>query len=246
VRVAAPVGALVVQPDDERHGLEARNPGDHLGAPLRVQPDQVELVGREPPRLRQQVLREAQLAHVVEQGAELDLEQLGAREPQPCAHCGRGGGDLQRMGVGGAVGLGERLHERVDLRLGVARRELAARMMRESLAGKDAQLPEQLHLTRFELSLLVPAPDADRAAHGGPSDHGHGGDGADGGPAHAEADQVRVDARTRHRDELLRLARTADHDPGLAEAEHGARMLREPVEHDTRIARLLGRRHPCR
>jgi hypothetical protein len=117
--------------------------------------------------------------------------------------------------------------------------------MGESLTRKDAELTEQLHLTRFELSLLVPAANADRP-FGERADHGRGRHGVEAGDGHAAAEQVGVDAGARHRGERVRLARTADHDPGLTEAEHRTGMLREPVEHDARIARLLRRRHPCR
>ena len=235
-----------MQPHDQRHGLEARDARHHLGAPLRMQPDQAALLGRQVARLREQLAREAQLADVVKQRAELDLDQLRSTETEPRAD-GRGGGrDLERVPVGVAVRFRQRLHERSDLRLRIARNQLATRVVREGLPGKDAELPEQLHLPRFELSLLVPAADADRTTFLRPAQDGRGRDRAEAGRVKAPADQVGMDARSGDRGELARRAGRAHDDPGLVEAEHGARVLRQPVEHHARVAQPLGRRHPCR
>ena len=67
-----------------------------------------------------------QLPDVVQQGAELDLDQLRTAEPEASPKGGRGGRDLERVAVGVAVRLRKRLHERADLGLRVAGPELAA------------------------------------------------------------------------------------------------------------------------
>ena len=72
---------------------------------------------------------QAQLSDVVQQGTELDLDQLRAAQPEASPEGGRGGRDLERMPVGVAVRLRERLHERADLGLRVAGPELAASVM---------------------------------------------------------------------------------------------------------------------
>ncbi len=246
VRVAQPIRALVVKPHDEGHGLQTGDARDHLSAPLRVHLDEPQLLHGEPARLRQQGGWKAQLADVVKQRAELDLDQLGAGEPKPPADGNRRGGDLERVVVGVAVRLGERLHERANLGLRITGRELAPGVVREGLSGKVAELTEQRHLTRFELSVLVPATDTHRPQLGGASDHRRRGHGVKLWVRQAPPDQVGVDARSGHGRELPRIARTAHDDPRLTEAEDRASMLREPVEHNARIARLLGRRHPCR
>jgi hypothetical protein len=164
VRVAQAVGTLVVKPHDQRDRLEAGDARHHLGAPVRVQPDQPALLSRQPTGLREQLLGKAQLADVVEERAQLHLDQLGAVQPEPPAESHGSGRDLERVPVGIAVRLRQGLHERADLRLRVPGRELAPRVVGEGFPGEDAELSQELHLTGFELSLLVPAADAQRPA----------------------------------------------------------------------------------
>ena len=93
---------------------------DHLSAPLGVQAHQSALVLAEPAGLAEDVRRQAQLSDVVQQRAQLHLHELGACEPEPLADDPRRGRDLERVAVGVAVRLGQRLHQRADLRLRVA------------------------------------------------------------------------------------------------------------------------------
>jgi hypothetical protein len=68
-------------------------------------------------------------------------------------------------------------------------------VVREGLPGEDAELPQQLHLPRFEVSLLVPATDTERPALLGAAQHRNERDRAQARRVQAAADQIRIDAR---------------------------------------------------
>jgi hypothetical protein len=182
----------------------------------------------------------------VKQRAELYLDELGAVEPELAPERRGRGRDLERVTIGVAVRLRQRLHEGADLGLRVAGGELAAGMVGEGLPREHAELAEQLHLTGFEVTGLVPAADAHRPAIARLARYGRGRDRAPVRSRQPPPDQVRVYARPRDGDELVRLTRRASDDPCLAEAEHRARMLGKPLEHHVRVAQLLGRWDPCR
>ena len=157
--------------------------------------------------------RQAQLADVVEQRAELHLDQLRAGQPQPLAHDRRGGRDLERVAVGVAIRLGQRLHERANLSLGVARAQFPVLVMAQGFAREHAELTQQLHFSRFELSLLVPAADAQCTAFLKPLEEGRGGHRAESGGVQALPDQVGIGTGSGHRDEAAASpgARTTTH-----------------------------------
>ena len=118
--------------------------------------------------------------------------------------------------------------------------------MQQGLSREHAELTQQLHFSRFELSLLVPATDAKCTALLRASEEGRGGHRAQSRGVPALPDQVRIGARARHRDEAAGAGRGPHHDPRLLEAEHHTRVLREALEHDARITQLLGRWDPRR
>ena len=118
--------------------------------------------------------------------------------------------------------------------------------MAQGLAREHAELTQQLHFSRFELSLLVPAADAECTAFLKPLEEGRGRHRAQSGGVQALPDQVGVGTGSGHRDEAGRIARRPHHDPRLIEAEHRAGVMRQPVEDDARISQPLGRRHPRR
>ena len=246
VRVARAVGPLVVEANDQRHGLEAGNAPDHLGAPLRVQPHEATLVLVEPARLAEDVRGQAQLADVVEERAQLHLHELRTCQSEPLAHDRRGGGDLERVVVGVTVHLGQRLHKRANLGLRVARRQFPVLVMAQRLTGEHPELTQQLHFWRFELSLLVPAADAQCTALLNPGQKRSGGHRAQSRGVQTPPDQVRIGTGSGHDDEVARFALRPHRDPRLLEAENGACVTDQAVEHHARIAQSLRRRHPCR
>ena len=63
--------------DQRRHRIRERHAADDLGADLRVDADLLELLLRQRPRLRQDVLGHGQLADVVEQRRGLHALDLG-------------------------------------------------------------------------------------------------------------------------------------------------------------------------
>jgi hypothetical protein len=145
-----------------------------------------------------------------------------------------------------AVRLGEGLHERANLSLRVAGGQFPVLVVAQRLSREHAELTQQLHVSRFELSLLVPATDAQCTALLKPCEERRSGHGAQSGGVKALPDQVGIGAGSGDGDEPARLARRAHHDPGLLEAEHRPRVMRQAIEHDARITQLLGRRHPRR
>ena len=235
-----------MQAHDQGHRLETGNASDHLGAPLRVQPHEAALVLGEAAGLAEDVRGQAELPDIVEQRGELHLHDLRACQPKPLADHGRGGRNLERMMVGVPIRLGQRLHQAANLGLRVARGQLSALVVAQGFSRKHAQLTQQLHFWRFELSLLVPAADAQCTAFLKPGEEGSGGHRTESGGVHSPADQVGIRAGSRDHDEAARVARRAHRDPRLVEPQHGACVADQAVEHHARIAQPLGRRHPCR
>jgi hypothetical protein len=190
--------------------------------------------------------RQAQLADVVEERPELHLHQLRALESEPLSNDRGRRGDLERMAVGVAVGHGEGLHEGADLGLRITGGQLPVLVVTEGLPRERAELTEQLHLSRFELSLLVPATDTERPALLRADLHWRGGHRAESGGVRAPPDQVGVRAGSGHRHEPAPITGSAHHDPRRPEPEHSARVMGQAIENNARIPQPLGRRHPCR
>ena len=100
VGVAGAVEALVGMADPGRHGLQALDPSDDLGPGSRVLGHQGVLLGCQRPRLAQDVLGDADLAHVVEHRGEAHEAHLRLGPAQ--ARGDRGG--VVGHGVGVLVG----------------------------------------------------------------------------------------------------------------------------------------------
>ena len=82
VGVAAAVPALVTVADDRPHDLEPVDRRDDPLAELRMGLDELPLGGGQPARLREHVARDADLADVVEQRAELEALQRALVEAE--------------------------------------------------------------------------------------------------------------------------------------------------------------------
>jgi hypothetical protein len=89
LRIALAVPPLVVAHDERCHGIGERHSGDDLGADLRVDADLLELLRRERPGLRQNVLRDREIADVVQQCRGLDALNLRIGQPQLVGEPGR-------------------------------------------------------------------------------------------------------------------------------------------------------------
>ena len=107
---------------------------------------QLALLRVEPPRLVQQARGHAQLAHVVHERRQLHLHDVGSAELQSDRNLPRRCGHLERVPVGGAVGLRKRLDQRAYLRLGVAKAELVAGMVAQQAPDHSGHLVEQVAL----------------------------------------------------------------------------------------------------
>ena len=116
---------------------------------------QLALLRVEPPRLVQHARGHPQLAHVMHERGQLHLHELGSAEAQPDRHLPRRCGDLERVPVGVAVGLRQRLDQRANLRLGVAKAELMAGMVAQHAADQSGHLVEQVALASLEPASAV-------------------------------------------------------------------------------------------
>src|SRR3954447_4126884 len=101
VGVAAAVPALVAVSDDRPHALEPVDRGDDPLAELRMRLHDRPLRRREAPRLREHVARDADLADVVQQGAELEALERAIVEAELLTHAQRE--ILDPAGVSGRV-----------------------------------------------------------------------------------------------------------------------------------------------
>ena len=87
-RVALAVPALVVAQDERRDRVGERHRADDVGADLRMGADLLELLGRERPGLREDVLRHRELADVVQQRRRLHALDVVVRHAQRSGELG--------------------------------------------------------------------------------------------------------------------------------------------------------------
>src|SRR5439155_11344340 len=147
VGIALPVPALVAAPHDLAH---LREPVDRLEDPLaelRVHLDDLPLLRRQRPGLEQDARRDADLADVVEERAELDALERGGVEAQLAADLQRHVRDPARVRRGVLVVRLERVGEGLDRRdeRVLEALEAAGTLQRDRrLVGEAAQQAEQL------------------------------------------------------------------------------------------------------
>ena len=247
MRVAGAVGPLVVEANDQRHRLEAGNAPDHLGAPLRVQPHEAALVLVEPAGLAEDV--RAAGAACRRRGAARPAppprsprvpvraaRRRPSRWPRPRASGGRchrpprpapsraresrpASRPPSAPGARGGSGPRPRACRAHTAAPFLAIRAFAARPCRRRTVHRAPQ-------PRPGRERRPPRPVRRRAgaARSGP--------GSVPAPATTMKPPGSPGART--------------DDPRLLEAEYGACVTGQAVEHHARIAQPLGRRHPCR
>ena len=87
-RIAFPVPAFVMAENQRRDRIRERHAADDFGPDLRVNADLLELLLRQRARLRQNVLRDGELADVVEQRGRLQTLSVVGRHPERASQSG--------------------------------------------------------------------------------------------------------------------------------------------------------------
>jgi hypothetical protein len=134
----------VVEADEQRHRLQARDAGDDLGPPHGVEAHDLHLVLVQRPGLAEDRGRHPDLAHVVQARRELELEQVRGGQAELLARAIRERRHDVRVALGLVVGRLQRPDEAGDLLARVGVRQLAAVAVVERHARQVRDLAEQL------------------------------------------------------------------------------------------------------
>ena len=153
VRVALAVPALVTGADDRADVAELVDRREDLRAQLRVHLDQRALVVVERAGLQEDRVRDADLADVVEERAELEALERLTVEPELGADLERGVRDPARMRGRVLVARLERVRERLDRGEERALERLEARRVRDRELGLVGETAQELELALGEWDL---------------------------------------------------------------------------------------------